>query len=91
MLDLLFDNVGLRLKILAKVLFVIEALGAVIAGLVYLFKLGIYGWWGFLIAVLGPIFALFSSYVLYALGEIANDTAIIRRRSVALIEQKDKR
>ena len=64
----MYNNIGLKIKILAVIIFVIESLAIFICGLsmcIYL-QNGIY----FLIALLGPIIAWISSWLIYGFGEI---------------------
>ncbi len=77
MLDSLYENIGGKIKNWAKWIFIVEAIGAVIAGLalavnedaLYIF-----------IAIVGPIIAWVGSWILYAFGELVDDTHAIRKK-----------
>ena len=67
MLDSLYENIGGKIKTLAVWTFIVEAIGAIITGIIlaseedvlYIF-----------IAICGPIIAWVSSWLLYAFGEL---------------------
>lgn len=77
MLDSLYENIGGKIKNWAKWIFIVEAIGAVIAGLalavnedaLYIF-----------IAIVGPIIAWVGSWILYAFGELVEDTHAMRKK-----------
>ncbi len=67
MLENMYENIGGKIKGLAKWIFIVEALGSIITGLILAFEedsLFI------LMAICGPIVAWVSSWVLYAFGEL---------------------
>lgn len=63
-----YDNIGGKIKDLAKASFIVEAIAAVITGIV----LGVdtEEWWCALILFCGPIVAWVSSWLLYRFGEL---------------------
>ena len=66
----MFDNVGVKIKGLAKALFIIETVLAVIAGfgvMLVASKLFVVGLW---ILLFGPIAAWISSLLIYGFGEL---------------------
>ena len=75
MLDYLYEDIGYKIKVLAKCTFVVEAFAAIITGL--------YLWVtsesqvdiliSLLVLFAGPIVALVSSWGLYAFGQIVED------------------
>ncbi len=74
----MFDNIGGKIKGLAKVLFWIEAIGAVIAGLVMVEDTeGI----SLLFALAGILVAWISSWFLYGFGEIIDKLCDIERNT----------
>lgn len=74
MLDNLYENIGGKIKIWAKWIFIIEAIGAIITGICFLADRGFEeGWWALIIIVCGPIVALVSTWILYAFGELVED------------------
>ena len=82
MLDNLYENIGGKIKNWAIWIFVIEAIGAIIAGLVLIIENGDF-MYGLLILVCGPIVALVGSWILYAFGELVEDVHALRSNSIA--------
>ena len=74
MLDNLYENIRGKIKSWAKWIFVIEAIGAVITGLVLLFTDEDLILYGLLTLVCGPIVAYIGSWILYAFGELVEKT-----------------
>ena len=71
----LFGNVGHRLKVMAVVFFVLEILGGLIIGFAMIDNDALY----FLVAALSGIaVAAFTSYPLYAFGQLVEDVHAIR-------------
>ena len=64
----MFDNIGDKIKNLAKGIFVVEVIAAIVAGCITLRDSVLVG---VLILLLVPIAAWISSWMLYAFGEIA--------------------
>lgn len=87
MLDSLYENIGGKIKNWAKWIFIVEAIGAVIAGLalavnedaLYIF-----------IAIIGPIIAWVGSWILYAFGELVEDTHAMRKKMCCQEDEKAK-
>ena len=74
MFDSWYENIGGKIKIWAKWIFIIEAIGAIITGICFLADRGFEeGWWALIIIVCGPIVALVSTWILYAFGELVED------------------
>ena len=90
MLDNLYENIGSKIKNWAKWIFVIEAIGAVITGLVLLFTDEYLILYGLLTLVCGPIVAYVGSWILYAFGELVEDVHAIRNKE-GTTEEKAKR
>jgi hypothetical protein len=96
MLDNLYENIGSKIKNWAKWIFVIEAIGAVITGLVLLFTDEDLILYGLLTLVCGPIVAFVGSWILYAFGELVEKTCdneyntrqILKKLNEKPIEQK---
>ena len=61
-------------------IFVIEAIGAILSGLVMIFSGEYLILYGLLTIVLGPIAAWVGSWLLYALGELVEDVHAIRHK-----------
>lgn len=86
----MFDNIGKKIKGLAKFFFALGVIVTVIAGISNI-ALGADSWEGeYLIAigiiyiVLGPIIAWAASFVLYGFGELIDKTCDIERNTRAL-------
>ena len=75
MLDNLYENIGGKIKNWAKWIFIIEAIGAIITGLVLLFTDEDLILYGLLTLVCGPIVAWVGSWLLYAFGELVDKTS----------------
>ena len=70
-----YADIGKKIKSLAVWSFTVEALGAIITGLVFLFDWGIEdAWWALLILIFGPIIAFVGSWVLYGFGDLIDNT-----------------
>ena len=71
----MYDNIGEKIKGLAKVMFIVGAIAAVIGGLVLLVDkfLAI----GLLTLFLGPVVAWVYSWLLYGFGELIDNACII--------------
>ena len=78
MLDNLYKNIGGKIKNLAKWIFIIEAIGAIITGFVLLFTDDDLILYGLLTLVCGPIIAWLGSWILYAFGELVEDVHAMR-------------
>ncbi len=87
MLDKLFDNIGAKIKTLAKWTFIVEAVSAIITGITLLFDEYILA--GLLTLFCGPIVAWVSSWILYGFGELVESTCTLRQQNAELrrIEQ----
>jgi predicted RNA-binding Zn-ribbon protein involved in translation (DUF1610 family) len=74
----MFDNIGEKLKNLAKVIFFIEAIITVIIGLVYMGTDEDFVFLGLIFIIVGPLTALISSWFLYAFGQLVDDIHALR-------------
>ena len=78
----MYDNIGKKIKNLATVTFIVEAIATVIIGLVFLIDWGIEdGWWALLLIFFGPFIAWASSWLLYGFGELIDKTCDIERNT----------
>ena len=84
--SLLYENIGGKIKKLAKWIFILEAISSVITGAVFLVD-----GWGLLLIIFGPIVALVSSWLLYSWGDLVDDIHEIRTRYYANVEDKNDR
>ena len=73
----MYDNIAKKVKGLAKGIFIIEALGTIVTGIMLLIT-GELALFGLIILICGPLIAWVSSWVLYAFGELVEDVGIIR-------------
>ena len=75
-MDSLYENIGGKIKKLAFGLFLFYAVASVIFALVYLFQGGelIIG---LLILVLGPVFSFIGSWILFAFGQLVENSDIL--------------
>ena len=85
MLDNIYNNIGNKIKILAKFIFIIESIITVILG-IYLIAVADDNQdslraVGIFTILLGPIIAWISSWLLYAFGQLVDDTQEIRNTS----------
>ena len=80
MLDNLYHNIGGKIKNWAKWIFIFEAIGAIIAGIVLIFTDEDFILYGLITLICGPIIAWVSSWILYAFGELVEDVHFIRNK-----------
>lgn len=79
MFSFLYENIGRKIKSLAMCLFFVEAIGSLIAGIALGIEVEeIY----FLLVLIGPFIAWISSFIMYAFGELVEDTESIRKNIV---------
>ena len=90
MLENLYENIGGKIKNWAKWIFIIEAIGAIITGLVLLFTDEDLILYGLLTLVCGPIVAWVGSWILYAFGELVEDVHAIRDKEGMVAKEKAK-
>ena len=70
-LESLYFDIGKKIKNWAIWMAIIEAIGSVITGIVFLCVYGIEdGWWGLIISVCGPVVAYVNTWLLYGFGEL---------------------
>ena len=77
----MFDNIGGKIKGLAKAVFIVEAIAAVIAGIALIASDEDLIPIGLLVLFIGPIVAWVSSWLLYGFGEIIDKTCDIERNT----------
>ncbi len=77
-----YDDIGGKIKNLAKAIFFTEAVGSIITGLIFLFSWGFKdAWWALFIIFLGPIVAWVGSWLVYGFGELVDKTCDIERNT----------
>ena len=72
MSDVLYENIGGKIKKLAAWTFIIEAIGAIITGIALAIDQGVGGY--LVISFVGPIVAFVGSWLLYGFGELIEAT-----------------
>ena len=78
----MYENIGKKIKTLATVMSVILIIGSVIGGIAVLVECdgdgdgAVIGW---LLMLLGPLFAWLSGFMLYGFGELVDKTCDIER------------
>ncbi len=77
----MYDNIGSKIKGLAKAIFIVEAIAIVIAGIVIMFADEDLIPIGFLMLILGPIVAWVFSCLLYGFGELIDKACDIARNT----------
>lgn len=77
----MYDNIGGKIKGLAKVGFIVEAIAAVITGIALMASDEDLIPIGLLVMLLGPIVAWVSSWLLYGFGELVDKTCDIARNT----------
>ena len=85
MINGLYENIGEKIKNLAKWIFIVEAVGIIITGLILIFNDVVL--YGLLTLFCGPISAWVSSWILYAFGELVEDVHAIRNKEGTTVEK----
>ena len=92
MLDNWYTDIGGKIKNWAKWIFIVEAIGAVITGFVFLISWGLEdGWWALFVVFFGPVVAWVSTWLLYAFGQLVEDVHAMRDKEGTTAEIKAKR
>lgn len=87
MLDRLYVKIGEKLKDWAKWIFIVESISAIIGGIAIMVEDSDSIHIGLLVIVLGPLIALVSTWILYAFGQLVDNSDGILEQ---LKEQKKK-
>ncbi|MBQ4648006.1 MAG: hypothetical protein IJB76_02460 [Clostridia bacterium] len=77
----MYDNIGGKIKGLAKIIFVVEAIVAIITGSVIMDSDNDLFLVGLLVMVMGGIVAWVSTWLLYGFGELIDKTSAIERNT----------
>lgn len=88
MLDNLYTDIGNKIKKLAKWIFIVETIGAIITGFVFLGNSNEGS--GLIILLAGPILAWISSWALYAFGQLVDDVNALRNQNAPQQEAAPK-
>lgn len=89
----MYYNIGSKIKGLAKAIFIIETISAIIAGGIFIFNEG-EPIIGLIIIIAGPFAAWISTLLIYGFGELIDKTSEIARNtanSAKAIENDTKR
>ena len=86
MLNRIFEDIGEKMKRLAMVLFVIEAVLCVLTGMLFIAFSRVLIVYGIFIIGLGPLIAWISSWPLYGLGELIDKTCENERHNRELLK-----
>ena len=89
MLDNLYDDIGAKIKNWAKWIFIIEAISAIIGGIVLMANDAAFI--GFIALIGGPLVAWVSSWLLYAFGQLVEDVHAIRDKEGTTADVRIKR
>jgi len=77
----MYDNIGGKIKGLAKASFIVVAIAEAITGIALMATDGDLILYGFLVMVVGPIVAWVSSWLLYGFGELIDKASEIERNT----------
>ena len=77
----MYDNIGGKIKGLAKAVFIVEAIAALITGFVLMVEDEDMILIGLPIMVFGPLVAWVSSWLIYGFGELIDKTCDIARNT----------
>ncbi|MBR5441349.1 MAG: hypothetical protein IKV44_00200 [Clostridia bacterium] len=78
MFDFLYEDIGEKIKRMAKWTFIVEAISSIIAGIAM--AINEYDGGYLLICIFGPIVAWVSSWIIYAFGQIVEDVHAMRNK-----------
>lgn len=84
MLDQLYERIGEKIKNLARWIFVVEAISAVIGG-IYVILEGKFVF-GLCLVIMGPVVAWVSTWLLYAFGELVEKVCSINEKVYILAQ-----
>ena len=77
----MYDNIGNKIKILAKVTFVLCAISSLLAGIVLMATSEYMVVAGLIIMVVGSLFSWIASWFMYGFGELIEKTSAIERNT----------
>ena len=85
----MYENIGKKIKGLAKATFVVAAIAAVVTGISLMASDEDLMLYGLLVMVVGPIVAWVSSWLLYGFGQLIENSDIIAgRQKVSIVKQE---
>lgn len=90
MFDNLYENIGGKIKNLAKWTFIVETISAFLIGFGMIINDGDSFIFGALIIIFGPVIAWVSSWILYAFGELVEKNADNENNTRQILKKLDK-
>ena len=84
----MYDKIGSKIKILAKVMFFIGSFGSIMAGVAFMIDKNEFNFIGIIILVVGIILSLATSWILYGFGELIEKTSFIATNVYSSKNQK---
>ena len=91
----MYDNIGKKIKLLARIITIIAVIASIIAGIILM---ALEQYWGIIFIILFPFVLWVSSFILYGFGELIDNTCDIERnigrgiyKSAVQIKQDDKK
>jgi len=78
----MYDNIGEKIKLLAKVSAILMTIGCIIGGIALIVATGMDGFFvflGILVIVVGSLISWLSSWVLYGFGELVENSASLKQ------------
>lgn len=77
----MYDDIGEKIKNLAKATFFVEAIASIITGILFIFSDADWFFIGIITIIFGPLVAWVSSWLLYGFGELIDKTCEIERNT----------
>ena len=84
----MYEKIGSKIKILAKVMFFIGSFGSIMAGVAFMIDKNEFNFIGIIILVVGIILSLATSWILYGFGELIEKTSFIATHVYSSKNQK---
>ncbi len=76
----MYDNIGEKIKLLAKVSAILMTIGCIIGGIALIATMdGFFVFLGILVIVVGSLISWVSSWVLYGFGELVENSASLKQ------------
>ena len=84
----MYEKIGSKIKILAKVMFFIGSFGSIMAGVAFMIDKNEFNFIGIIILVAGIILSLVTTWLLYGFGELIEKTSFIATNVYSSKNQK---
>lgn len=88
-MDFLYQNIGEKIKSMAKAMFFVEAVASIILGLIIIGE-EVFEWdaaFGVITLIIGPIIAWLSSLITYGFGELVEKVISIDKKQNVMFTQ----